>query len=365
MLAQQTPARAAPFVPVAARPHGRQQRAAQVAQQMQQQRQQRTERRAWRLRAQAQETEDKRAGRSTYRPSTYSELVQDAVAAVAAAMDDGLNRLEVEFPAVSNVDGYKGASDLYIDANIQLALAAAKQLAENTGKRVHMLLPDEVEYRRAADMFKAALEASEGVSMGHFREGRPSLLGQLFGGGGRPDPVAAAQGADVFLALNASTVELTDLETYVNETVKERVVVTWNMELDTLRSDLGLLGFPPKDLQHRFLCFFKPVFYIRQRDYSKSVAVAPFIINYSGALFREYPGPWQVMLRQDNGVYACVAEDAGRRYNLGDFKEELMQAMGLNTEGEGSAMAFLRRGYKTSTWWEDDVDKEQSTAWRS
>jgi len=31
----------------------------------------------------------------------------------------------------------------------------------------------------------------------------------------------------------------------------------------------GLLGFPPKDLQHRFLCTFKPVFYIRQRDYSK------------------------------------------------------------------------------------------------
>lgn len=28
-------------------------------------------------------------------------------------------------------------------------------------------------------------------------------------------------------------------ETYVTETAKDRVVVTWNMELDTLRSDLG------------------------------------------------------------------------------------------------------------------------------
>ena len=51
------------------------------------------------------------------------------------------------------------------------------------------------------------------------------------------------------------------------------------------------------------------------------------------------------MLRQDNGQYACIAEDA-RRYNLGEAKEELMAAMGLDTEAEGSAMQFLRRGYK-------------------
>ena len=244
----------------------------------------------------------------------------------------------------------------------------------------------------------------------------------------------------------------------------------------------GLLGFPPRELQFRFLCGFTPAFYIRQRDYSKSVSVSPFIINYSGCIFREYPGPWQaraapsnssassfpvvkhrlarpacnvvrpqpgcaycrsalnagrgvifclvvapsrqvqsvvplqvltratfawvqVMLRQDNGQYACIAEDA-RRYNLGAAKEELMAAMGLDTEAEGSAMQFLRRGYKVqaavlhlapgsalpcgpvshkkgraegdlnpgislavlvpqrSTWWEDAVDAESTDAWR-
>lgn len=55
----------------------------------------------------------------------------------------------------------------------------------------------------------------------------------------------------------------------------------------------------------------------------------------------------QVMLRQDNGEYACIAEDE-KRYNLGEAKEELMSAMGLDTEVEGSAMQFLRRGYKVA-----------------
>ena len=36
----------------------------------------------------------------------------------------------------------------------------------------------------------------------------------------------------------------------------------------------GLLGFPRKEVQYRFLSQFKSVFYIRQRDYSKSVAVS-------------------------------------------------------------------------------------------
>lgn len=70
-----------------------------------------------------------------------------------------------------------------------------------------------------------------------------------------------------------------------------------------------------------------------------------------------------MLLKQDNGEYACIAEDQVR-YNLGDVKEELMAAMGLNTEEAGSTMAFLRRGYKTSTWFEDATDLEQHKDWR-
>jgi hypothetical protein len=75
-----------------------------------------------------------------------------------------------------------------------------------------------------------------------------------------------------------------------------KAAVIWNLELDTLRGDLGLISFPPKDMHYNFLSTILPVFFLRPRDYSKSVPVAPFIVNYSGALFREYPGPWQVFI---------------------------------------------------------------------
>jgi hypothetical protein len=87
------------------------------------------------------------------------------------------------------------------------------------------------------------------------------------------------------------------------------------------------------------------------------------LLNYDGATFREYPGPWQVMLRADSGELACIAERP-ERYGLGEAKEEMMAAMGLNTEEEGSSMEFLRRGYKTATWWEEGTADEQSSAWR-
>ena len=128
-----------------------------------------------------------------------------------------------------------------------------------------------------------------------------------------------------------------------------------------------------------------PAFYIRPRDYSKTVPTPPFLINYSGALFRAYPGPWQVMLKQDDGAYACVAEDR-LRYTLGEAKEEMAGAMGLGDEAGGGGAGgraggggsgpdgeqtrgdkvrdILVRGVRQSTWWEDAFEEEEVHDWR-
>jgi len=55
--------------------------------------------------AETQPVEDPRSGRTTYRPASFSEMIGDAVQSIRTGLDDGLMRMEVEFPAVSNVDG--------------------------------------------------------------------------------------------------------------------------------------------------------------------------------------------------------------------------------------------------------------------
>ena len=120
--------------------------------------------------------------------------------------------------------------------------------------------------------------------------------------------------------------------------------------LDTLRGDLGLPAFPGRDVHHDFLCKVKPVYYMRPRAYSLSLSVPPFLIAYSGVLFRRYPEGFQTLLDRGRGTYRRVNVQADRPA-LGSFKSQLTASLkcapplqrGSNarpSSGGGSASAF-------------------------
>ena len=319
-------------------------------------------------------SEERAEGRSTYAPESYTEMCGDAYASVADALADGKTLIEVEFPAIPGEDAdYKAASDVYIDANLQYALTIAKRLNEEKGKRVDVLVPDGIEYRRAKKIFEQALGLSnEQVRINVLDGKKGGMFGNAFsdliGGKGLRTRQEAEkdndfEDADVFIAVNLSTIELENLEKFEQNIAKGRPIIALNNQLDTLRADLGLFSFPEKDLHYRFLSRFTPAFYLRTRNYSRSISVSPFIVNYSGAIFREYPAPWQVMIKQSNGVLACVAENEDR-FTLAEAKEEMLIALGIN-DPDDSPMKKLRSGYKTSTWWEEEQDEEKSDAWRT
>lgn len=302
-------------------------------------------------------------------------------------MDDGYTLLEIEFPPLpanvlemDDVSAYDVAK-----ANVNLALDFAKSFA-STGKdgNVAVMLPDESECNIMLEDLKVGEKPYPGVQLTSLRRSEEGdtrifkpenvLIGLMGrGSGGTVKPI---EGTNMYVVVVASAQELPDVEELYEqikdmkdeETGKSPVIVFYNLKLDVLRGDLGAPAFPGKDFQDRFLSRVKPVYYLRTRQYSRSISQPPFILNYQGCIFRSYPGHYQTLLDTGTGRYRKVVGN-DIRPALGEFKEQLTDALReegaiAKKEDEGALFGFLRTGYKTTTWWEDERE-DASMDWRT
>jgi hypothetical protein len=340
-------------------------------------------------------------------PQSFFQLQKNSVRAVQSALRDGHKLLEIEFPplpanvlemddvsaydiAEANtklaVDFAKGflaelsTSGLFTDdQTLELptrgALLRALDRKQDTNTfQITILLPDEAETDIAVNKALGGLrKPAPGIQIGSLRRSEEgdtrmfkpeqfflSLLGGGSGGLVRPYP-----NTNMYIVIVASAQELPDIEE-LHSLDPNAVILCYNLKLDTLRGDLGAPAFPGQDFHDRFLSRVKPVYYLRTRQYSRSIATAPFMVNFQGCLFRSYPGKYQTLLDTGDGrAYRRIQVDE-LRPPLGTFKEQLTKS--LQVEGiiqeEGGFLSFLRTGYKTITWWEEER-ADASDIWRT
>jgi hypothetical protein len=179
-----------------------------------------------------------------------------------------------------------------------------------------------------------------------------SILGATIGG-----TVESIPNTAMYIALISSTQELPDLEKLHNLN-KDIPIVFFNLRLDILRGDLGLPLFPGRDLHHRFLSKILPVYFLRSRSFATSLRKPPFIVNFTGQLFRAFPEPYQIILSTGSGQNRLVEKTDDRPTNLA-FREYLSN--GLRIPGV-SPDDLRQKG--NLIWWEKETDKEESSNWR-
>eukprot|EP00555_Chaetoceros_dichaeta_P001068 CAMPEP_0198278726 /NCGR_PEP_ID=MMETSP1447-20131203/66529_1 /TAXON_ID=420782 /ORGANISM="Chaetoceros dichaeta, Strain CCMP1751" /LENGTH=384 /DNA_ID=CAMNT_0043973821 /DNA_START=107 /DNA_END=1261 /DNA_ORIENTATION=- len=317
-------------------------------------------------------------------PQSFFQLQINCARAAELAIRDGYKLLEVEFPPLpaqmlemDDVSAYNVA-----EANLNLAVDFAKSFAAKPPqgddvevkmpRSVAILFPDEAEANIIVEKSGGNFNPSRGVTISSLRPGDPNdkrlfkpeqTFLSLFrkGSGGLVKPI---EGVEMYVIVVASAQELPDVEE-LHTLAPDAIIVFYNLKLDVLRGDIGAPAFPSKDFQDRFLSLVKPVYYLRTRQYSRSTASPPYMVAFQGCLFRSYPGQFQTLLDTGTGDYRRVV-GADMRPPLGTFKEQLTQA--LQTEGvieqEGKVLDFLRTGYKTTTWWEDERE-DASDEWRT
>jgi len=299
-------------------------------------------------------------------PSTFLDCVKQSVTATKKAMEKGTKLMEVEFPPLPLEyleDSASSARDI-ANANTRWAVEYAKSFAEMG--RVSILFPDQAELDDAiiyvgeqdggANPFPNVTLATARSDSIKNAKSLDQMILSVFGAtvGGTVEPVPDTK---MYVALVSSTQELPDLEK-LHSLDPSIPIVFFNLRLDILRGDLGLPLFPGRDLHHRFLSKVLPVYLMRSRSFATSLRRPPFIINYSGLLFRAFPEPYQCILNTGNNRNKLVKYMDDRPTNM-DFRDALTD--GLNVP---NVPREELRSKGNLVWWEKELEKESEDTWR-
>ena len=187
-------------------------------------------------------------GRSLYKPSSSQRMVEDASGALTRALESGQRCLEVQMPSLPGglEMEQRGSSDDFQAANIRLALAVAKRLDRTRYVDVALVLPDEGEKRFYGKQMRNVLDYIPGARFEALTDVRSGGIGGFLSSimsvaaGDEASGSEKKKPADIYFFVNASTVELPLMRTFIEEKLGSEIpAVTFNLELDTLRSDLG------------------------------------------------------------------------------------------------------------------------------
>lgn len=228
-------------------------------------------------------------------PNTLEEALAQAREATLAALADGNTRLQVElvFPEIA----------------LQ-AQSIAQQFIPTFGDRISQV--------------KVFFPDAGAAALARRDWGEVPYKIQDIGIGRSPIENKVQSEDEVFLLVNASAVEVTEVEKLCNA-AGERPVILLLPHLEDSVGAVGI-GLAARRLRERFLNTLRSCYYVRPLQ--------------GAAVFYTYPGPWQVLLEKDE-KYEVIAELAKKPVG-----EELDRILMEATVPNGSESADAPRPKK-------------------
>jgi len=349
---------------------------------------------------------------------------------------EGETRVEVDFPPLPLADLDWNSADVsetrVVDSNIQHAIVFAKLLIKDqrlfpkldpvktqeaaragaapqepdkinellkrkfkkreetdTRRTVRILFPNKPDMLRARDIHYEKWRKME----------RPELLRRGYYNEVNDD---SWQGPfeDIYIYIMAQEAgELPKIRNYIEKadaiaTRQGRVLrhVLFNLNLNKLRSDIVFFktvapfrpGLATPRVHFDFITTFRNAYFIRFGKYVMTLLRDPYNIEYVGAMYRAFPGPWQIFMQDDDGGYTTV-DAQPRRPSIIALKRTLQRAFGFMQDAglpedarsddvyekvtkAGTIAKDLTQlrseGFGEAQWWEAAFAEEVSTKWR-